>query len=68
MKTWSYGVNSIYKQVSIYLEEASWWVFVVDKIVESLDGFERFLEDVRVLFKEARRLITSQEGHQSSPR
>ena len=36
MITWSYGVNSIYKQVSIYLEEASWWVFVVDKIVESL--------------------------------
>ena len=39
MKTWSYGVNSIYKKASIYLEEASWWVFVVDKIVESLCDF-----------------------------
>ncbi len=39
MKTWSYGVNSIYKKVSIYLEEASWWVFVVDRVVEFLCDF-----------------------------
>ena len=36
MRTWNYGVNSIYKKASIYLEEASWWVFVVDKTVETL--------------------------------
>jgi len=27
MKIWSYGINSIHKKASIYLEEVSWWVF-----------------------------------------
>lgn len=36
MKTWDYGINSIYKKASIYLEEASWWVFVADRMVEFL--------------------------------
>jgi hypothetical protein len=39
MRTWSYGVNSIYKKAGIYLEEASWWVFVVDRFVEFLCDF-----------------------------
>jgi hypothetical protein len=28
MKGWDYGINSIYKQSSIYLEEGKWWVFI----------------------------------------
>lgn len=36
MKNWSYGINSIYKTTRIYLEEAPWWVFTVDRIVEFL--------------------------------
>ena len=36
MKSWSYGINSIYKQSSIYLEEAPLCVFVVDRIAEFL--------------------------------
>ena len=36
MKNWSYGINSIYKKANIYLEEASWWVFLVNRIVEFL--------------------------------
>ena len=36
MKSWNYGINSIYKKANIYLEEASWWVFLVDRIVEFL--------------------------------
>ena len=36
MKNWSYGINSIYKKANIYLEEAPWWVFLVDRIVEFL--------------------------------
>jgi len=39
MKTWSYGINSIYKKASIYLEEASWWVFALDRIIEFLCDF-----------------------------
>lgn len=31
-----YGVNSYYKKAAIYLQEASWWIFAVDKIVEFL--------------------------------
>lgn len=34
MKSWSCGINSIYKKASIYLEEAPCWVFLVDRIVE----------------------------------
>jgi len=36
MKSWSYGTNSIYKKANIYLEEAFWWVFAVDRIAEFL--------------------------------
>jgi hypothetical protein len=36
MRSWGYSVNSLYKKATIYLEEASWWVFVVDNIVEFL--------------------------------
>jgi len=36
MRTWSYGINSIYKKASIYLEESSWWVFVLDRSIEFL--------------------------------
>ena len=36
MKTWSYGINSIYKKASIYLEESSWWVFVLNRSIEFL--------------------------------
>jgi len=39
MKSWSYGVNSIYKKANIYLEEAPWWVFWVDRIAEFLCDF-----------------------------
>jgi len=34
MKSWSYGVNSIYKTASLHLEEASWWVFAADRLAE----------------------------------
>ena len=36
MKSWSYGINSIYKRASIYLEEAPWWIFAVDRFAEFL--------------------------------
>lgn len=36
MKSWSYGINSIYRRASIHLEEAPWWVFAVDRSVEFL--------------------------------
>ncbi len=36
MKNWSYGINSIYKKANIYLEQAPWWVFTIDRIVEFL--------------------------------
>ncbi len=36
MKSWSYGINSIYNKANIYLEEASWWVFTIDRITEFL--------------------------------
>ena len=36
MKTWSYGINTIYKKANIYLEEASWWVFALDRTIEFL--------------------------------
>jgi len=36
METWSYGINSIYKKVSIYLEEAPWWIFALDRSIEFL--------------------------------
>lgn len=38
MKSWSYGINPIYEKASIHLEERSWWVFVIDRIVEFLCG------------------------------
>jgi len=36
MKSWSYGINSIYKKANIYLEEAPWWAFLIDRIAEFL--------------------------------
>lgn len=36
MKSWGYGINSIYKKANIYLEKASWWVFLIDRIAEFL--------------------------------
>lgn len=36
MKSWSYGINSIYRKASIYLEEAPWWMFAIDRIAELL--------------------------------
>jgi len=36
MRTWSYGINSLYKKASIWLDEGPWWVFLLDKIVEFL--------------------------------
>lgn len=36
MKRWSYGINSIYKKASIYLEEAPWWIFALDRSIEFL--------------------------------
>ncbi len=39
MKSWSYGVNSIYKKANIYLEEAPWWIFWIDRIAEFLCDF-----------------------------
>ena len=36
MKSWGYGINSIYQKAHIYLEDASWWIFLVDRIVEFL--------------------------------
>ena len=36
MKSWGYGINSVYKEANLYLEEAPWWVFATDRIAESL--------------------------------
>jgi hypothetical protein len=36
MRSWMYGMNSYYKKAAVYLEEAPWWVFAVDRIVEFL--------------------------------
>jgi hypothetical protein len=30
MKTWSYGINSLYKTASIDLQTAPWWVFALE--------------------------------------
>lgn len=38
MKSWSYGINSIYEKASIHLAEGPWWVFVMDRIAEFLCG------------------------------
>lgn len=39
MRSWSYGINSIYKKANIYLEEAPWLVFGVDRIAEFVCDF-----------------------------
>ena len=36
MKTWSYGINSLYKKASIDLQEASWWIFSLERVTEML--------------------------------
>jgi len=36
MRNWSYGINSLYRTASIWLEEGPWWVFLLDRIVEFL--------------------------------
>lgn len=34
MKTWSYGINSLYKTASIDLRTGPWWVFVLERTAE----------------------------------
>lgn len=36
MKSWSYGINSLYKQASIYLEQAPLCVFAAERVAEFL--------------------------------
>ncbi|MBA7632578.1 hypothetical protein ES703_40126 [subsurface metagenome] len=36
MKSWSYGVNSLYKTANIFLDEAPFYIFFLDWLVESL--------------------------------
>ena len=33
MKTWSYGINSLYKTASIDLQIGPWWVFALERAV-----------------------------------
>jgi hypothetical protein len=34
MKTWSYGINSLYRTASIDLQTGPWWAFVLERAVE----------------------------------
>jgi hypothetical protein len=34
MKTWSYGINSLYKTASIDLQTGPWWVFALGRTAE----------------------------------
>ncbi|MBU4374550.1 MAG: hypothetical protein KJ714_08990 [Euryarchaeota archaeon] len=34
MKTWSYGINSLYKTASIDLRTGPWWVFTLERTAE----------------------------------
>ena len=34
MKTWSYGINSLYKTASIDLRAGPWWVFALERTAE----------------------------------
>ena len=34
MKTWTYGINSLYKTASIDLRAGLWWAFVLERMVE----------------------------------
>ena len=34
MKTWSYGINSLYKTASIDLRTGSWWLFALERTAE----------------------------------
>jgi len=34
MKTWTYGINSLYKTASIDLQAGPWWAFVLERAVE----------------------------------
>ena len=34
MKTWTYGINSLYKTASIDLQAGPWWAFVLERMVE----------------------------------
>ena len=34
MKTWSYGINSLYKTASIDLRTGPWWVFALERTAE----------------------------------
>ena len=38
MRKWGYGINSIHRTAHIYVEESSWWVFAIDRIIEWLCG------------------------------
>ena len=33
MKTWSYGINSLYRTASIDLQTGPWWVFALERAV-----------------------------------
>lgn len=34
MKSWNYGINSLYKTASIELRMGSWWIFALGRTVE----------------------------------
>ena len=34
MKTWSYGINSLYRTAFIDLQTGPWWVFVLERAIE----------------------------------
>jgi len=36
MKSWSYGINSLYKTASIYLETAPWYIFAIRALSDFL--------------------------------
>ena len=34
MKKWDYGINSYHKTAQIHVDEAAWWVFALDNLIE----------------------------------
>ncbi|MGD0856115.1 MAG: hypothetical protein ABSA18_09970 [Dehalococcoidia bacterium] len=36
MRKWGYGINSLHKQANIHIDEAPWWVFALDDLVEAI--------------------------------
>lgn len=38
MRKWGYGINSFHNKANIYVDDAPWWVFALDDLVEAICG------------------------------